>query len=165
MILERRRLRGWQLYQRGWSMRDIAKALGVSVNAVWKWVAVGQANGDQALKARPTPGRPARLSARHRLMLIAMLRDDPSAYGLRSDVWTIADTQAMIKRLFDVEYTPQHVGRLLRQATTSNNLLPPMLRIELDDLLAQNNIMVVRRRIRASKSTVRTSASSARKRS
>jgi transposase len=151
LILERRRLRGWQLYQRGWKSADIARALGVSVNAVCTWIRRGIEGGEQALKARPTPGGPTRISARHRMMLMALLGDTPTAYGFNHDAWTIHDVQHMIKRLFGVVYSPQHVGRLLRAAKTTGDLLPPMLQIELQDLLAKGNVMVVRRRIRRSK--------------
>jgi|LakMenEpi03Aug12_release.lakeMendotaPanAssembly.Ray.scaffolds.fasta_scaffold337962_1 transposase len=146
-IMERRRKRAWQLHQRGWRACDIAQALSVSRAAVSTWLSAARSTGEDALSARPRTGAPARLSARHRLMLSALLRDDPTAYGYEHSSWRIADAQHVIKRLFDVEYTSQHVGRLIRAAQQSTEALPPMLRVELDELLSMNNVNVVRRRL------------------
>lgn len=146
-IMERRRKRAWQLHQRGWRACDIAQALSVSRAAVSTWLSAARAAGEDALAARPRTGAPPKLSARHRLMLSALLRDAPSAYGYEHSTWRVTDAQHVIKRLFGVEYTPQHVGRLIRAAQRSAETLPPMLRVELDDLLRMNNINVVRRRV------------------
>jgi len=80
-------------------------------------------------------------------MLSALLRDAPTTYGYDHASWRVADAQHVIKRLFDVEYTPQHVGRLIRAAQRSTDALPPMLQVELDELLSMNNVNVVRRRL------------------
>ena len=146
-IMERRRKRAWQLHQRGWRACDIAQALSVSRAAVSSWLSAARSAGEDALAARPRTGAPARLSSRHRLMLSALLRDDPSVYGYAHASWRATDAQHVIKRLFGVEYTPQHVGRLIRAAQRSTKALPPMLRVELEDLLTMNNINVVRRRV------------------
>ncbi|MBU3741458.1 MAG: hypothetical protein FGM24_04140 [Candidatus Kapabacteria bacterium] len=146
-IMERRRLRAWQLHERGWKGCDIAKVLGVTQAAVSMWLTSARNGGTAALEAKPRTGAPSRLSARHRLMLAALLRDAPSAYGIASDTWTIADVRQMIERVFGVRYTPQHVGRLMRGAQNVDEHLPPMLKIELQELLGKNNIGVVRRRV------------------
>lgn len=146
-IMERRRKRAWHLHQRGWRACDIAQALSVSRAAVSTWLSAARAAGEDALAARPRTGAPPRLSARHRRMLTALLRDTPTAYGYEHSPWRVKDAQHVIKRLFGVEYTPQHVGRMIRMAQRSTEMLPPMLQVELDDLLRMNNINVVRRRV------------------
>jgi transposase len=146
-ILERRRLRAWHLYQRGWRACDIATALGVSRPAVSQWLKAGKRDGEDGLASRRATGAPARLSARHRMMLTAMLRDTPSTYGLRDQRWTSTNVGVMIQRLFGVEYTPQHVARLMRAAKDSKELLPRMLRLELRDLVRDRTINELRTRI------------------
>lgn len=83
-------------------------------------------------------------------MITAMLRDQPSAYGLRDARWTSTNVGAMIERLFGVTYTPQHIARIMRASKESTELLPRMLRIELRDLLRHRSIDEVRTRMRKS---------------
>src|SRR6266699_1307932 len=42
---EWRRLRAWQLYQQGWTQKEIGDALGASKGAVSQWIAVAEAHG------------------------------------------------------------------------------------------------------------------------
>lgn len=149
-VLERRRLRAWHLYQRGWKACDIATALGASRPAVSQWIKAAKRAGEEGLAARKATGAPARLSGRHRLMITAMLRDHPSAYGLSDARWTSTNVGVMIERLFGVSYTPQHVARIMRSSKESIELLPRMLRIELRDLLRHRSIEEMRTRMRKS---------------
>ncbi len=59
---EWRRLRAWQLKQRGWSQRTIAAAFGVSEGAVSRWTAAARQDGSAVLLACPSPGAPRRLT-------------------------------------------------------------------------------------------------------
>jgi len=59
---EARRLQAWQLKHKGWSQRQIAEALGVSEGAVSQWMARARNVGPEALRRRPPPGAPRRLS-------------------------------------------------------------------------------------------------------
>ena len=59
---EFRRHRALALDQAGWLQADIAAALSVSKGSVSKWLAAARRGGPDALRARPIPGRPPRLS-------------------------------------------------------------------------------------------------------
>jgi transposase len=59
---EARRLQAWHLTQRGWSQRQITEALGVSKGAVSQWRARARERGLEALRHRPPPGAPRRLT-------------------------------------------------------------------------------------------------------
>ena len=60
---EGRPLRAFELKQRGWSQQRMAEALGVSKKAVSQWMKrTRDGGGAEALKRRPAPGAPPRLS-------------------------------------------------------------------------------------------------------
>jgi Winged helix-turn helix len=70
---EARRFQAWHLKQQGWSQRRIAAALGVSEGAVSQWMKRARDGGVEALRHRPPPGAPSRLTAEQRAHLPALL--------------------------------------------------------------------------------------------
>jgi transposase len=110
---EARRLQAWRLKQQGWSQRQIAKALGVSEGAVSQWMARARDVGPEALRRRPPPGAPRRLSPEQLACLPELLHRGPSAYGFRGELWTRSRVAAVIRLEFGISYHPRHVGRLL----------------------------------------------------
>jgi transposase len=71
--------------------------------------------GPEALRRRPAPGAPRRLSAEQLTRLPELWRRGPAAYGFRGDLWTRARIAAVIRLVFGVSYHPTHVGRLCNQ--------------------------------------------------
>ena len=110
---EARRLQAWHLKQQGWPQRQIAAALGVSEGAVSQWMARARDVGPEALRRRPPPGAPRRLSPEQLARLPELLHRGPPAYGFRGDLGTRRRVAAMIRLEFGVSYHPRHVGRLL----------------------------------------------------
>jgi transposase len=110
---EVRRLQAWRLKQQGWAQRQIAAALGVSEGAVSQWMTRGRVGGPGALRHRPPPGAPCRLTAEQRARILALLQRGPAAYGFRGELWTRTRIAAIIRLAFGVSYHPRHVGRLL----------------------------------------------------
>src|SRR5258708_17128413 len=111
-----RRQRAWELHQAGWWEKDIAVALGVSRGAVSQWIKRGREGGVEALRTRPRPGGPAKLTAVQRAHIPTLLARGAPAYGFRGDVWTAKRIAEVIWRTFGVRYHRDHVSRLLRQA-------------------------------------------------
>ncbi len=112
---EARRLQAWHLKQQGWSQRQIAEALGVSEGAVSQWMKRAREAGPQALRRRPPPGAPRRLSADQLARLPELLHRGPAAYGFRGELWTRTRIAAVIRLEFGVSYHPRHVGRLCHE--------------------------------------------------
>jgi transposase len=110
---EARRLQAWHLKQQGWPQRQIAAALGVSEGAVSQWMARARDVGPEALRRRPPPGAPRRLSPEQLARLPELLHRGPPAYGFRGDLGTRRRVAAIIRLEFGVSYHPRHVGRLL----------------------------------------------------
>jgi transposase len=111
---EARRLQAWLLKQKGWPQRQIAEALGVSEGAVSQWMQRARDRGPEALRHRPHPGAPRRLSPEQLAHLPDLLHRGAEAYGFRGQVWTRGRIGAVIQLEFGVSYHPVHVGRLLK---------------------------------------------------
>jgi transposase len=103
------------LKQRGWYQRDIAEALGVSEETVSRWLARARDGGPEALRARPAPGRPPKLTDEQKRLIPEFLWHGAEAYGFRGDVWTRARIAKVIEEEFGVRYHKGHVGRLLQE--------------------------------------------------
>jgi len=112
-VQEWRRLRAVDLKEQGWSQRQIAEGLDVAEETVSRWLARARSGGTKVLRARPTPGRPARLSLEQRGLIPEFLSHGPEAYGFRGHVWTCARVAAVIQEEFGVRYHKDHVRRLL----------------------------------------------------
>ena len=111
---EGRRFRAFELKQQGWSQQEIAEALGVSKGAVSQWMKRARQGGVQALKRRPAPGAPPRLSEEQRARVPELLELGAEAYGFRGEVWTCERVAEVIRREFGVSYHAAHVSRLLK---------------------------------------------------
>jgi transposase len=68
--------------------------------------------GPEALRRRPPPGAPPRLTPAQLAQLPELLARGPEAYGFRGQLWTRGRIAAVIQLTFGVSYHPRHVGRL-----------------------------------------------------
>jgi transposase len=112
---EARRLRAWELKQKGWKQRDIAEALGVSDGAVSQWLKTARINGRKALRSRHGGGPKKRLTDAQRDRLPNLLAKGALHFGFDDDSWTHSRVAALIRREFEVSYTPTHAGRILKE--------------------------------------------------
>jgi transposase len=112
--LERRRLRAIELLQREVPVHVVAERLGVDRRSVRRWKRAHRRQGRAGLRARPSPGRPPRLSAAQRQRLARLVVAGPEAAGYRTSLWTCRRIVDLIRHHFTVVYHPDHVGRLLR---------------------------------------------------
>jgi transposase len=112
---EARRIRAWELHQKGWQQKDIAEALGVTSGSVSQWLKRGREDGPEALRSRRGGGPKPRLSKDQLAELKAHLANGAEHFGFRGDVWTQPRVTELIKREFGVSYHPSHVGRILKK--------------------------------------------------
>ena len=111
--LERRRQRAVRLLESGHSLSTVARMVGAAVSAVWQWRETVRQHGREALKAKPVPGRPPKLTSKQRERLPSLLLRGARAFGYPTDLWTTARVAQVIRREFAVRYHPAHVSRLL----------------------------------------------------
>ena len=111
---EGRRLRAFELKQRGWKQTQIADALGVTEGAVSQWMKRATDEGVEGLRHKPPPGATPRLSEDERARLPELLARGAEAHGFRGEVWTCETVAKVIRREFGVSYHPAHVSRLLK---------------------------------------------------
>jgi transposase len=113
--LEKRRLRAIELLRRGLQPHEVASRLGVDRRSVRRWKRAYRKSGFSALKAKPVPGRPTKLSAQQRRALVKMVMKGALAFGFSTELWTCQRIAQLIRSEFGVEYHPDHLGRLLHR--------------------------------------------------
>jgi transposase len=84
--------------------------------AVYGWLAKYREGGLEALKARPVPGRPPRVSGGQlQRIYILVVGNDPRQLQFAFALWTRAMVRELIGRDFEVRLSVVSVGRLLRR--------------------------------------------------
>lgn len=86
---EERRLEAIKLYQQGnHTQAKLVAHFGVSVKTVEAWLKRYRRQGEEALKATISSGRPPALGADQKTRLTEMLRQGPKTHGQKQDLWT-----------------------------------------------------------------------------
>ena len=117
---EGRRRRAVELRKRGWRVKRIAAALGVSRVSVSKWLSRDrQCPGGQSWRTRPRSGRPRKLTQDQMDMIPSMLSSGAEAWGFRGDLWTCPRVADILRWQFGVRYHRAQVWRLLDQLNWS----------------------------------------------
>src|ERR671911_80086 len=114
--LEQLRLRAVRQIEQGTHPEDVAAGLGMTRAAVYGWLAKYREGGLAALKARPVPGRPPKLSgAQLQRIYTLVVGNDPRQLQFVFALWTRAMVRELIGREFGVRLSEVSVGRLLRK--------------------------------------------------
>lgn len=113
--MEARRLQGARMLKREVPQAEVARAIGVSRQAVSVWAKqLASVNGAVGkLKAKPL-GRPKWLEAEQCEALGAMLLKGALASGFPTELWTVKRVRALVKREFGVAYSHTGCWQLLR---------------------------------------------------
>lgn len=111
--LEKRRRHAIELLKKGWTLSAVAKKIGCAVSAVFLWREAFRKDGESGLKAKPAPGRPARLTPRQNQALARILLKGALSCGYSTDLWTTRRVAEVIEERFGVDYHPNHIWRLL----------------------------------------------------
>lgn len=102
-----------QLVRQGESPTVVAWVLGVTPTSVHRWRRLAQRRG--GLRAKPTPGRPRRMSDKQLRELRTLLRQGAVAHGWSNQLWTALRVALLIERHFGIHYHPEHVRKVLKQ--------------------------------------------------
>src|SRR5215203_6614661 len=114
--LEQLRIRAVGQVEQGAHPDEVAAALGMTRAAVCSWLAKYREGGLEALKARPVPGRPPKLSGAELARLYGLVvSNDPRQLRFAFALWTRAMVRELIGREFGVRLSEVSVGRLLRK--------------------------------------------------
>jgi transposase len=114
--LEQLRIRAVRQIEQGAHPEDIAGALGMTRAAVYGWLAKYRQGGLDALRAKPVPGRPPKLSgAQLQRVSTLVVGTDPRPLRFAFALWTRAMVRELIRREFGVRLSEVSVGRLLRK--------------------------------------------------
>jgi transposase len=101
------------LVDQGLSVTHVARKIGCSHSSVIRWRDAVAEEGPRALRPKPVPGCPPKLTARHKQRIPTLLLRGALAWGFRTDLWTTARIADVIERTFHVRYHPTQVGRIL----------------------------------------------------
>jgi transposase len=113
--LEERRLNGLTLLRTGISQAEVARRLGVTPVAVFKWKTAAEEGGAEALHANPRPGRPPLVAREHQAAVPEMLRKGALSYGFSTDLWTIPRIVKVAEAEWGVSYSESAIWRMLKR--------------------------------------------------
>jgi transposase len=113
--LEARRMRAVQLLRQKNTLSEVARIVKCSVSSVKRWKDALYQQGEEALKAKPHPGRTPRLTVRQRDRLLKALLAGARKAGYATELWTCPRVAEVIQRLFGVTYHVDYVGTLLHK--------------------------------------------------
>lgn len=99
----------------GQDVRSVAAAYGVNVRSVFRWLADFANGGQNALLAKPIPGRPPKVSAEEMRWLAEAVRENtPLQYKFAFGLWTLSLIAALIEQQFGKKLSLASVSRVMK---------------------------------------------------
>lgn len=111
--MEKRRLRGCKMLEKGYGCAEVAQRVGVTRAVVYRWKAAWQGGGRQAVASKGRAGRKPRLDAQAASRVTEALLAGPRAQGYKTDLWTLPRVAHLIEKVAAVRYHEGHVWRVL----------------------------------------------------
>lgn len=131
--LEKRRRRAMALLRAGQPYREVARRVGASVSSVVRWQQAHRRDPRKGLRARPSPGRPPRLTPAQQERLRQLLVRGARAAGHTTELWTLRRIATLIETQFGVPYSPVGVWKLLRHGLGWSWQKPERRALQRDD--------------------------------
>ena len=114
-LVEARRRQALRLLDKGYSLAEVGRMSDCAASSVMRWRNARARGGSQALKVRPTPGRPAALSSGERQRIVQRLLKGAIANGFTTELWTTSRVATVIHQRCRICYHRSHVARLLHE--------------------------------------------------
>jgi transposase len=100
----------------GESPEAVAVGLGLNRRTIYRWLSAYHNGGEDALKAKPIPGAPRKLTEKQTAKLAGLIREQtPLQLKFEFALWTLAIIRELIRREFDVRLSEVSVGRLMKR--------------------------------------------------
>jgi transposase len=98
----------------GESPSAVMKSYGLCRTTIYPWLRAHKKGGEEALKSRPSTGRPPKLSARQESQVRRWIcGKDPRQYGFDFGLWTRQIVSKLVEEKFNCKLGVTAVGRLL----------------------------------------------------
>ena len=99
----------------GENPEELAEALALNRTTIYRWLNRYHYGGWEALKAKPVPGRPPKLSSEQIACLSKTIREkNPLQSNFPFALWTLGMIRELIRKRFQVNLTEVSVGRSMR---------------------------------------------------
>jgi transposase len=113
--LENRRRLAVDRVDAGYSQTQVARILKVSPRSVRRWIHAFREGGDDALKARPRPGPPCKLTPEQTETVLGWFRQSPKDFGFTTELWTARRVAQLIQQQFRVSMNHRYLNAWLTQ--------------------------------------------------
>jgi transposase len=114
-LLEERRHSVATFLKQKLSLREIARRLGCLASSVMRWRNALHSGGQDALKTKPAPGRPTRLTSKQKKRLVRLPTQGAIGHRYPTELWTTQRIADLIECRLGVRYHRNHVGKFLHQ--------------------------------------------------
>lgn len=114
-LIEARRRQALRLLDEGYSLNEVGRLVGSAPSSVMRWRDARQSGGEEALKVRFSPGRPATLTSAQRHQIVKLLLKGAMANGFGTELWTTGRVASLIHKRCRVQFHRSHVARLLHE--------------------------------------------------
>ena len=113
--LEARRKLAVERVLAGYTQREVAAFLAVGESTVNRWMAdYRRAGGVAGIQAKPTPGRPRKLTARQEKTVLGWVTKLPTSFGFPTDLWTSRRLAALIEQRWGVHFNANYLVEWLQ---------------------------------------------------
>ena len=94
----------------GYTQREVAAFLAVSESTVNRWMAdYRRVGGMEGIQAKPTPGRPRKLTARQEKTVLGWVTKLPTSFGFPTDLWTSRRLAALIEQRLGIRFNSNYL--------------------------------------------------------
>ena len=94
----------------GYQQREVAAFLGVSEGTANHWMqADRRAGGMEGIVAKPTPGRPPKLTARQEKTVLGWIAKLPTRFGFATELWTSRRLAALIEQRWGIHFNSNYL--------------------------------------------------------